>query len=190
MSEWSANNQGRTEAVWSRLVGCYGDSLIRKFGELPPREWSSAIDELNDYQLRQGMRRMKFSGKPHPPSLPEFLKLCRTVGHTDDMPDRPALPRHPALEGPQMGPWEMLGNRRLLKYITTKVPQDPKRYGDPPVPSNPKFAANVDSLVAMKNRWVSLMLEDATEEGVPIADQEFCWNECMKQAERVIANAA
>lgn len=142
---------------------------------------------VNDYQLRQGMRRILASGKPHAPTLPEFLKLCRTVGHADDVPDRLPPPKHPALEGPQMGPWELLGNRRLLKYITTKVPENPKRYGDPPLPSNPRFAANVNTLVAMKNRWVSLMLEDATDEGVPIADQEFCWNECMKQAEAQIA---
>jgi hypothetical protein len=142
---------------------------------------------LNDYQLAQGMRRMLYSGKGHPPTLPEFMKLCRTVGHADDVPDRPALPAHPALEGPVMGPWELLGNRRLLKYITTEVPKSPRRYGDPPEPSNPKFTANVNTLVAFKNRWVELMLASATEDGVPIKEQEDCWDGCMKQAEALIA---
>lgn len=190
-AEWSVNNSAeRANQVWERLLGCFGDSLIRKFDETPPPEWVSGIGSLNDHQLAKGMRRLVLSGKTHPPTLPEFLKLCRTIGYTDDVQDTPALPPHPALEGPQMGPWEMLGNRRLMKHITTKIPDSSHRYGDPPIPSNPVFAANVNTLVAFKNRWVELMLVSATDEGVPIGEQEDCWNGCMKQAEELIAGAA
>jgi hypothetical protein len=203
MAEWSANNSAdRANQVWERLLGCFGASLISKFGEEPPQEWASGISMLNDYQLAQGMRRMVYSGKAHPPTLPEFMKLCRTVGYADDVPDRPALPANPALEGPVMGPWEMLGNRRLLKYITTHVSVNPERYGRPASPegmkfskessadASPEFVRNVQTLVAMKNRWVELMLASATEDGVPIREQEDCWNGCMKQAEEIIAGGA
>lgn len=142
------------------------------------------------------------SGKPHAPSLPEFMKLCRTVGHAEDIPDRLPPPGNPALEAPQMDPWEILGNRRMLKYITTVVSAGPKRYGrpasakgmkdskEPNADASPQFVRNVQTLVAMKNRWVDLMRASATEEGVPIKEQEDCWDACMKQAEEIIANVA
>ena len=185
--------------MWERLLGCFGDSLIRKFDETPPPEWVAGIGSLNDYQLAKGMRRLVLSGKAHPPTLPEFLKLCRTIGQTDD--DAPALPPHPALEGPQLGPWEMLGNRRLLKYITTVVSKDPRRYGRPAsaegmkvskgpnADASPEFVRNVQILVALNNRWVELMLASVTDDGVPIKEQEDCWDACMKQAEAIIAEA-
>jgi hypothetical protein len=39
----------------------------------------------------------------------------------------------------------------------------------------------------MKNRWVELMQASATEEGVPPDDQNQSWNQCMRQAEEIIA---
>jgi hypothetical protein len=184
------NSAERANQVWERLLGCFGDSLIRKFDETPPPEWVAGIGSLNDHQLAKGMRRLVLSGKGHPPTLPEFLKLCRTIGYTDDVPEPPALPLHPALEGPQLGPWEMLANRRMLKYVTTKIPENTRRYGNPPIQSNAKFAANVNTLVALKNRWLELMLASATDDGVPIKEQEDCWDECMRQAEAIISESA
>lgn len=192
MNEWSASKRpNRAQEVWERLSGCFGDALERKFGNSPPDEWRAAIGSLSDYDIDRGIRRLIYSGKTHPPSLPEFMKLCRTVGHADDVPDRIVHQMHPALEGPQMGPWELLGNRRLLKYITTKVPANPSRYGDPRNNgADPKFRANVLTLVAHKNRWVDVMLASATDDGVPIVEQDDCWNACMSQAEEIIANAS
>lgn len=202
MSEWSANNSDRAGAVWSRLAGCYGESLTRKFGDEPPQEWVAGIAMLNDYQLQQGMRRMLFSGKPHPPALPEFMRLCRTIGHADDVPDQLPKKLHPALTqqiDTRVDAWTVLGNRRLLKYITTKIPEDTRRYGEPPsweamkdpeppnADASPEFIRNVKTLVAFKNRWTELMLEVATEQGVPIDDQEQVWDECMRMAEEEIA---
>jgi hypothetical protein len=173
------------EQVWSRLAGCYGESLVRKFGEEPPPEWRSVIVELNDYQLAQGMRRLKFSGKPHVPSLPEFVKLCRTIGHMDDIPDERPPQAHPALTHETKGdPWEIAGNTRMLGYITRKIPEEPGRYGKRD--SDP-FRKAILTLVAMKNRWVELMQQVATAEGVPPEEQNQCWNECMRMAEETIA---
>lgn len=199
MNEWSASKAGRTEAVWSRLAGCYGDSLTRKFGEVPPPEWRSAITELNDYQLQQGMRRLKYSGKPHAPSLPEFVKLCRTIGHTDDVPDVPPMQGMPALPGPAMGRWQIAGNRRLLGHITRRIPQDTNCYGrgptaagmkassTPNADASPEFVRAIGTLVAMKNRWVELMQQSAGPNGVPPDEQNQSWRECMRQAEEIIA---
>jgi hypothetical protein len=48
---------------------------------------------------------------------------------------------------------------------------------------------NVKTLVGFKIRWVDLMLEVATDDGVPIDDQQQCWTECMRMAEEEIARA-
>jgi hypothetical protein len=186
MAEWSANNSAeRTSQVWERMLGCFGDSLIRKFGEEPPPEWDSAIASLNDYQLRQGMRRLMYSGKGHAPTLPEFVKLCRTVGHTDDVPDAPSAPALPALTNESAWDrWALAGNRRLLGYVTRKIPPSPRCYGHR---DSPEFRAAIGTLAAMKNRWVELMQESATAAGVPPDDQNQSWRECMRQAEELIA---
>lgn len=200
-----SSQQSPAVEVWRRFTGMFGaDAVERKFGkgEIPP-EWVAMCSRLNEYQIQRGIRQLAYSGKAHVPSLPEFVKLCRDAEH-DVRPStvHPALTNH----GAQMSPWELLGNRRLLKYITTVVSAKPQRYGRPassagmkpvegePLSPNadasPEFVRNVQTLVAMKNRWVELMLAAATEEGVPIVEQDDCWNACMKQAEEIIANAA
>jgi hypothetical protein len=170
------------EQVWSRLAGCFGEGLSRKFGDDPPAEWRSVIAELNDYQLAQGMRRLKHSGKPHPPSLPEFVKLCRTVGHADDVSDVRVPTDQQLLPGPSMDRWQLAGNRRLLGHITRRIPKDPRCYH-----GGEGHAANIHTLVAMKNRWVELMQDAATVDGVPPDEQNQSWRVCMAQAEEIIA---
>jgi len=129
------------------------------------------------------VRRLILSGKAHPPSLPEFMRLCRTVGHTDDIPDISPANRLPAITH-EWDRWVMAGNRRLLRYITTKIPASAQRYGHR---DTREFAANVNTLVAMKNRWVELMQRSATEDGVPSDEQNECWAECMRMAEEILA---
>jgi hypothetical protein len=62
------------------LLGCFGDALLRKFGAQPPQEWVGAIGALNQRQIERGMRRLLFGWKGGPPSLPDFMRLCRTIG--------------------------------------------------------------------------------------------------------------
>lgn len=178
MAEWSANNSHqRANQVWDRLLGCFGDSLIRKFDETPPQEWIAAINSLNDYQLQQGMRRMLFSGKAHPPALPEFVKLCRTVGHLDDIPDQRPVANLPRIgHDDAFDKWDIAANNRLLSYVLTQGTKH--RYFDPP---------QTRILVALKNRWADLMRESVVDDDVPKADQEAAWIECIRMAEDEIA---
>lgn len=186
--------------MWERLLGLYGDSLLRKFGDEPPQEWVAGLTQVSDYQLSRGMRRLLFGGKAHAPSLPEFVKLCRSIGHSDDIPDEvpqahlPALTRHE----PEADRWVIAGNRRLLRHIFTALSGDPKCFGKPAsvaamqdpsriddktVDAGPAFVHNVKTLVAFKNRWVEVMQETATAEGVPVNDQMMFWKECIRDAE-------
>lgn len=182
--------------VWRRLAGMFGaDAVERKFGRQIPVEWLAMCGKLPEHQIQRGIRQLAYSGKAHVPSLPEFVKLCRDAEHDF----RPPVP-HDALAGPEMDGWEMLGNRRLLRYITRKVSEAPNRYGQyasraalqnqssgPNADASPEFVRNVQTLVAMKNRWTELMIESKTEDGVPIKDQDECWGACMREAEEIIA---
>ena len=86
MGEWSANNQVRAKAVWDKLLGFFGDALLRKFDAEPPEEWIEAVGMLNDAQISTGMKRMMLSWKGGPPNLPDFVRLCRVVGPDERAP--------------------------------------------------------------------------------------------------------
>jgi hypothetical protein len=161
------------------LLGLYGDSLLRKFGEEPPPEWAASIGELNDYQLARGMRRLKYSGKPHAPSLPEFLKLCRTIGHADDIADERPRPTVPLIAHDEnFDKWGVAANFRLLSYVLRQGER--RRYFDPP---------QTRILVALKNRWADLMRESGGDEDPTLADQQAAWDECIRMAEVEISRA-
>lgn len=196
-----SSQQSAAVEVWRRFAGMFGaDAVERKYGREIPPEWIAMCGRLNDYQVQRGIRQLAYSGKQHVPSLPEFVKLCRDAEHDVRPPTvHPALTRD---ADPSMDPWGILANRRLLKYITTVVSADPQRYGRPasaagmkPKPgeplspnadASPDFVRNVNILVAFKNRWADLMRESATDDGVPIADQEASWSECIRMAEAQI----
>lgn len=177
--------QSAATEVWRRFAGMFGaDALERKFGREIPAEWQAMCGRLNDYQIQRGIRQLAYSGKAHVPSLPEFVKLCRDAEHDA----RPAAV-HPALTSGQSqeDPWGWLANRRLLKHITTVIPENPRRYGQR---DTPEFVRAVNIVVAFKNRWADLMRAAATADGVLIADQEAAWNAGMRMAEQEIARHA
>jgi hypothetical protein len=179
------SQQSAAAEVWRRFTGMFGaDAVERKFGREIPAEWTAMCARLNEFQVQRGIRQLAYSGKSHVPSLPEFVKLCRDAEH-DFKP--PAV--HPSLAhdgDPSMDAWGMLANRRLLKHITTVIPKNPVRYGKR---DTPEFVRNVNILVAFKNRWADLMRTAATADGVPIADQEASWNECVRMAEAEMTRA-
>jgi hypothetical protein len=134
---------------------------------------------LNDYQLGQGMRRLVFSGKPHPPALPEFMKLCRTVGHDDAIPDQPPVLAlsAPADDG-QYDAWACAANIHLLGVVTRAV-ADRRKISAP----------ETHVLVKYKNLWADQMRLSASTDGVPIAEQQEVWAGYMRRAEAEIASA-
>ena len=132
MDAWSASNPQKARAVWDRLLGCFGDSLLRKFGPEPPQEWVGAIDALNPYQLDRGMRRIVFGWKGGAPTLPDFMRLCRSVGQDEFDEGRPAVPLLPGEDPWEGKEWQMTGNRHLLAHLMRQILVDGKRYGEGP----------------------------------------------------------
>lgn len=165
-----------------RLLGCFGDSLLRKFGDEPPQEWVSVIADLRDYQLERGMRRLLGQGKPHPPSLPEFRRICLEASN-DREDSGPALPAPDNFSGDT---WAVLANQHLLGFITRKLKSNPAALGSvkPYAFSGDCFSAEqaraTAILVAYKNAWARDMREFGS---LPTPQQQKSyWDDCMRRA--------
>lgn len=202
MGEWSANNrEQRAKAVWDRLLGFFGEALLRKFGAEPPQEWGTAVGWLTDPQVERGFRRLAFSWKGAPPSLPDFVRLCRSVGSDEFDDGRPALP---ALAGPDTwvgDAWDAAANRYLMGYIAKQIADNPRRYGlpasvksmqakredSPNGDASPEFIANVDRLRHAKSLWASDMRDMARDNEVPVEVQKAVWKDYIARAEADIA---
>lgn len=198
----------RVDAVWKHMVGMFGgDAVERKYGKLPPAEWKVMISRLKEFEVDRGIRRLAYSGKPHVPSLPEFTKLCRAVADDehDDGPQRAALPNPDTFAGDG---WDIAGNMRLLKHITTALAAQSNALGEVPeiqreykngqfvrlksVPSAQQVETTA-ILVAYKKAWSQDMREwgvnETTGEMIqpPMPAQDAAWNSCMQRARADIA---
>jgi hypothetical protein len=185
-----SSSTDRAPEVWRRLIGLFGgDSVRRKYGDTPPTEWASVIAKLNDYDLERGMRRLVHSGRGHVPSLPEFVKLCRTVGQADDVPDAPQNPQLSAPDDGRFDDWAMTANRHLLAYVFKHTALRTRRYapgwtsGGGVVTPGPESRARTAVLVKWKNEWAARMRAAADEHGVNVEDQRDIWANCMALAE-------
>lgn len=173
--------------MWDKLLGYFGDSLLRKFGEVPPDEWIEAIAELNDFQIRRGFKRLRHDWNGGAPSLPDFMRYCRAIG--DSAPDEGPSERIPvpAIEGPKFDGWDITSNNRFLKYVGHRLTDTPRAWG---FPGSAAQAEATRIAVGYKNAWAQDMREaselDAATGEIVLPPDEFqarMWNECMRRAE-------
>jgi hypothetical protein len=187
MDEWSANNQDRAKAVWDRLLGYFGDGLLRKFGDEPTQEWVEAIAELNDFQIRRGFKRLRYGWKGGVPNLPDFVRFCIAIG--DSAPDE-GPSEHipvPTIEGPQFDGWDISGNMRFWKYVSHRLMDFHRPWG---APGSTQHTEATRIAVAYKNAWAQDMRESqtvdtATGEIIRLSEDEQArqFADCMKRAE-------
>jgi hypothetical protein len=176
--------------VWDKLLGYFGDSLLRKFGAAPPAEWAEAIAELNDFQVRRGFRRLTFGWKGGVPNLPDFVRLCRAIG--DDAPDEGPT-QHVELPAPlsqKFDGWDITANNRFWKYVTKRLTDEPRAWG---APASTQQAEATRVLVRYKNAWAQDMregdvLDPTTGEIMRPAEsyQTQTFADCMQRAESEI----
>lgn len=121
-----------------------------------------AVGALDPRQVARGVRRIVYGWKGGPPGLPDFMRLCRTVG--DEFDEGPvAQPPRIAVEAPTMDNWEIAANRHLLAHIIAR---------------RGKFTEHqVRELVTAKKSWASDMRELASNGPVPVDTQRSIWNE-------------
>lgn len=161
------------------MAEMYGaKALEAKFGATPPDTWRIAIDRLKDFELERGIRRMVYGGKPHLPSLPEFMRMCREVGGDDfASADHKPLPPSRQIEQQPMARWEREASEHLLGYITRKA-RERVYFTDPQV---------VQKLVDAKRYWAEDMRERDGSGDRPADGGKQIWLEYIGAAEEAIA---
>lgn len=178
----------RATQLWQRLAGMFGaDSLERKFGISPPGEWIAAIGTLNDAQLANGLNGLVRDGSSHLPTLPEFIKQCRT-SPSFSAPQTRLLQR-----GDDFDKWSMAANDHLLAYIQ----RNPKHYhpdasfgddghGSKRIHPGPEGTRRTRLLVDGKNGWAQCMRETQEDDRVDVETQKGMWELFMGAAEEKI----
>lgn len=173
--------------MWDRLLGCFGDALLRKFGAEPPPEWVAGLSMLSAAQHERGLRRVVFGWKGGPPSLPDFVRLCRSIGDDIDEGPKPvALPAPDTFSGDE---WDVAANRYLRGHLTLRLYADPHRYGRRASSrtmqdASPEFVANVALLVEAKRCWAVDMRAIGREVDPEV--QKAHWHLHIDAAEREI----
>ena len=178
------NKQVRAKAVWDKLLGCFGDALLRKFDAEPPEEWVDAIAQLPDDQIARGLRRVVFGWKGGVPNLPDFVRLCRAIG--DDAPDdgQRRVILLPAPDTRKFDGWDISSNVRFHKYITHRLTESFRPWGQA---WTEEHAECTRIAVAYKNAWAQDMREYTDADGViTMPSEEYqlrTFAECMRRAE-------
>lgn len=62
---------------WLRMTEIYGHKWTSWAGETPTELWSTAITGLSSDEVKRGLSACLTNGEAWPPSLPEFLAMCR-----------------------------------------------------------------------------------------------------------------
>jgi hypothetical protein len=162
--------------LWVRFAGMFGaETLSRKYGDRPPEEWVKVVGKLRRPEFERGLRRMLHSGKPHIPTLPEFLRLCREVGGDDSGGNPEPL----KLSAPLQPPPDKIV-REASKNLLREILRAGHRWGPERGDRAGRHEADTLIIVRWKNEWVRLMRSADDEERV--ANHRQWWRQCMSSA--------
>lgn len=75
----ATSNSPAAERLWQRFGEMFGARFFDAFGPKPSESWRDAVDDLRADQIRGALTRIRNSGSPHPPSLPEFVSLAKNI---------------------------------------------------------------------------------------------------------------
>ncbi len=183
----------RSGMLWRTLAGLFGaDSLERKFGKTPPREWVGLLRTLNDFELQRGLKRLAYCGKGHVPTLPEFLRMAREVGSDID-DNQPRIPQSHRLEARADLRWEREGDTHLRSYLHTQGAlgihycSDRMRRFPVPRETDHESIALIKPLLEAKAAWAEDMRDAEMSGKLPAENGKAEWLACVRNAEAVIA---
>ena len=63
--------------LWLRMNEMYGNLWESAQGQEPNETWAMGLSTLSPEQIGAGLVALRDSAKPFPPTLPEFMGLCR-----------------------------------------------------------------------------------------------------------------
>jgi hypothetical protein len=62
---------------WTRMASLYGHKWASQYGSSPDELWTKALTALGSDAIRRGLEACVVSGDAWPPSLPEFMGMCK-----------------------------------------------------------------------------------------------------------------
>jgi hypothetical protein len=75
----------RMSRLWDRMTAMYGSRWVVEYSDLSTDSttlaplaviWAEALADIGNDAIAAGLRKCLDRDSPHPPSLPEFLRLC------------------------------------------------------------------------------------------------------------------
>lgn len=109
-----ALNGRQVSAFWKRMAEMYGHRWTSAQGETPNATWSKAISALQPDEIRTALSACLKRADPWPPSLPEFLAMCRAPKRENAAAYRfQALPNAPKSSSERAAS-ELANLRRML----------------------------------------------------------------------------
>ncbi len=63
--------------LWERMIEMYGHKFTSSYGEVPSETWSRALSGATSHDLAEGVKACFKREDSWPPSLPEFVEMCR-----------------------------------------------------------------------------------------------------------------
>lgn len=99
------------DRLWQRFGEMFGSRFFESYGPKPSKSWIDACKDLRNDQVKGALNRIRNSGGPHPPSLPEFIALARNIAVQQP---------HYELEKPPLDVLACHGNRCLYVFLMNK----------------------------------------------------------------------
>jgi len=124
MDEWSRNKVDRVAETWKNLSDAFGPRFLRDYGNVAPPIWADAIRSLKPHEIARGFRRLALHGSASSPTLPQFMKACKTVGEMTDQrgnvlvegdAPRPNLQRLPNKQETDL--YQQWGQSSIAKFL-------------------------------------------------------------------------
>lgn len=99
----------------------YGNKFISSYGEKPLQMWAMTINELKDYEIKRGLRKLLMKGSGTPPTLPQFVAACK---YSDEEESQP-LPNNLLPKEVQYDAVHCQAQGAMMAYLMLKsVPKD------------------------------------------------------------------
>jgi hypothetical protein len=71
------NSSPRAKRVWQRLIEWYGTRIIEQYGESPPDDWCSVVDDADNEAVKRALSIIRSRYVQHPPTFPQFEQAFR-----------------------------------------------------------------------------------------------------------------
>lgn len=151
------------------------DAIERKYGLEPPQDWTAAVESLGDAQLRAGIEALSKSALAFPPTLPQFVSMCRS--------SREFTTGFRAIGYEREDAWAVAANTHLAAYLFKR---NALRYSPDGDANSRVTRERTLCVVRAKNRWAQTMRETAEGGHVDVETQKGFWTVEMDRAEEEI----